>query len=119
MAYSYQDEQTQAIPDYHRAQMMAAARASQITSAGTTEGPGPLDRLMQSLSHLEDSTGMVVHMTDSLCGSQPTDSNAKNSGINEPAAAGHFAAISLSANRIDRMAQIIADCMNRIQRVAG
>lgn len=79
----------------------------------------PLDRLLRAISRLEEATGLVAHTTDSLCGSPAPEASAKGYPASDPAPAGHFAAISVSATRIGRMADAIIESMNRIQRVAG
>lgn len=86
--------------------------------APTPKEASPLDRLLRAISRLEEATGLVAHTTDSLCGS-PAQTEAKGYPPSDPAPAGHFAAISVSATRIDRMADAIIENMNRIQRVAG
>lgn len=86
--------------------------------APTPKEASPLDRLLRAISRLEEATCLVAHMTDSLCGSA-VQTEAKSYPPSDPAPAGHFAAISVSATRIDRMADAIIECMNRIQRVAG
>lgn len=118
MAYPYpQEEMTQAIPD-HYAQKLTAGRlgASMGNDAREIREASPLDRLMKAIALMEEATSRVTHMTDALCGSQP---EAAGKSPSEPVPSGMFAAISLSANRIDRMAGIIIESMNRIQRVAG
>jgi hypothetical protein len=87
----------------------------QLYDTAASAAVSPINRLMNAL---EKSAAHTQHVTDILCGQQPPDNLVKGA-LNDPSPSGMFSTISVSATRIERMAQTIAECMNRIQRVAG
>lgn len=103
--------------DFNQARTMPTpASYGQIPEAVQDMKDTPLNRLLHALDQLEQAAQLAYETTDRLCGSQPTEAGKPSQ---EPSPAGMFAAVTLSANRIDRMASLITDCMHRINRVAG